>query len=104
MPSIVTFLYPAVDFDLDYYLTSHMPMVQKKWASYGLLDWYVFGSVIFWSYFNSTDILSNRKVVKLDPATGNCVQCILEWQNAEAFPKALAATEGVEVLGDIKSK
>jgi hypothetical protein len=41
MPSTVTLLYPAVPFDLKYYLTSHMPMVEKAWKSKGLKSWQV---------------------------------------------------------------
>jgi uncharacterized protein (TIGR02118 family) len=42
MPYIVTIAYPNDDestFDLSYYLTSHMPMVESHWKALGLLRW-----------------------------------------------------------------
>jgi hypothetical protein len=38
MPTSITVLYPNVDdatFDMDYYKTTHMPMVAKEFADYG---------------------------------------------------------------------
>jgi hypothetical protein len=36
-PATVTVVYPqGVKFNMDYYKSTHMPLVQKKWGSYGL--------------------------------------------------------------------
>ena len=75
----IVLIYPAVPFDLNYYLTSHMPMVQKAWSSKGLKGW---------------------KVSELDPKDGNCVQCILDFESVEAFGKAVSEDEA-QIMGDI---
>ena len=31
----------GTDFKMDYYLSTHMPLVQEKWAPYGLKSWKV---------------------------------------------------------------
>lgn len=41
MPFLVTVLYPQGKFDLDYYLKTHMPLVESTWAPKGLTDWKV---------------------------------------------------------------
>jgi uncharacterized protein (TIGR02118 family) len=75
----ITLLYPAVDFDLKYYLASHMPLVQKTWSPKGLQSW---------------------KVTELDPSGGYGVQCVLEFSSAEDFGKA-AKEDEKEIMGDI---
>lgn len=40
MPASVTVLYPAdANFNLKYYLNTHIPLVTEKWKSLGLLGW-----------------------------------------------------------------
>jgi uncharacterized protein (TIGR02118 family) len=77
--STVTLLYPAVAFDLKYYLSSHMPMVQKTWSSKGLKSW---------------------QVSELDPKSGYSTQCVLVWESEEAFGKAVQEDEA-KIMGDI---
>lgn len=37
MATHVSVLYPrSAKFNMEYYLSTHMPLVQKSWASYGL--------------------------------------------------------------------
>jgi hypothetical protein len=43
---------------------------------------------------------TNHCLPRLDPASGNCVQCILEWDSEEAFTKALGEDEA-KIMGDI---
>lgn len=45
----------------------------------------------------------SRNVVKLDPSSGHCVQCVMEWESAEAFAKMVASQSGVEMTADIKN-
>lgn len=36
-PATITVVYPqGGKFDMDYYKSTHMPLVQKKWSSHGL--------------------------------------------------------------------
>lgn len=40
--SSVTVLYPAASdaqFDMDYYMKTHMPLVMENWKGYGLESW-----------------------------------------------------------------
>ena len=44
MATIVSVMYPTKEgsrFDIGYYLSSHMPMVEEKWRSMGLKRWEV---------------------------------------------------------------
>ena len=44
MPAVATVSYPRTadsTFNLDYYLKHHLPMVQERWAKYGMKDWFV---------------------------------------------------------------
>ncbi|KAG0653047.1 hypothetical protein D0Z07_0291 [Hyphodiscus hymeniophilus] len=79
MATTITLIYPAVDFDLKYYLNSHMPMVAKTWKNKGLTRW---------------------TVSEIDPSSGNSTQCILEFTSADAFQKAMAEDEA-QIMGDI---
>ena len=77
----VTVLYPqGADFKMDYYKTSHMPMVQKHWAQYGLKSW---------------------KVLQFGDDAPYCVQATLEWDKMEDFQTAANSPEAKTVLGDI---
>jgi uncharacterized protein (TIGR02118 family) len=81
----VTLLYPvpaagAKPFDMDYYLSKHMPSVDKAWKSAGLQKW---------------------TIVKLDPKSGYDTQAILVWDSLEKFGAAMESSAGKEVLGDI---
>lgn len=79
----VTVLYPkGTDFKMDYYMSSHMPLVQKKWSQYGLKSW---------------------KVIQYGPDAPHCVQATLEFGSMEEFKKAGGGPEAAEVMGDIKN-
>ncbi|KAI1259440.1 hypothetical protein F5Y18DRAFT_409404 [Xylariaceae sp. FL1019] len=81
-PYIMSVVYPAgTKFDMDYYLATHMPLVQKKWAPYGLKAWKVHEYTT--------------------PDAAYTVQANLEWESEEACEKAKAAPEGAEVFGDV---
>ncbi|KAJ8071454.1 hypothetical protein OCU04_001774 [Sclerotinia nivalis] len=82
MSVIVTVMYPKTEtstFDLDYYMKTHMPLVQEKWSPHGLTNW---------------------TVTKLDESTGYSMQALLWFESKEAWAKARAA-EGPTVMGDI---
>ncbi len=79
--AVLNVIYPkeaVSDFNMDYYLKTHMPLVEKIWGPFGLKSW---------------------SVVTLDPASGFHVQAFLVFESVEAFQKA--PTD--EVLGDIKN-
>ena len=72
-------------FDLDYYLSTHMPLVQKTWSSHGLEKW---------------------QVVKFDDGPDGSkpqylIQALLTFSSAEALGKAMADEGTKAVFGDI---
>ena len=87
MAATVTVLYPNADdatFDMDYYLTRHMPMVMERFGAHGMTGW---------------------RVERITGAPGGArapfgVKAVLEFGSAEGFAAALAA-EGGTVIGDV---
>lgn len=76
-------LYPQdAKFDMDYYLSSHMPLVQKLWGPAGLKSW---------------------KVIKYPEDQPYSVQATLEWGDFEDFVKASQGAQTAEILGDVKN-
>jgi hypothetical protein len=43
----------------------------------------------------------SRQVVELDPSSGSAVQCIMEWESAETFQRAVTSEVGIKIMGDI---
>ena len=81
MPATVTVLYPkGVKFNMDYYMSTHMPLVQKNWQSYGLQSW---------------------KVLEFGDDAPYKVQATLEWGSMDDFKKASSGPETKDVLGDV---
>ncbi len=84
---IVSVTYPHVEgshFDIDYYLTKHMPLVRERWSSLGL---------------KGTQIL--KGIPGPDGgAAASTMMVLLDFESPEAFGKAVA-THGGEVMGDV---
>lgn len=77
----VTVVYPSGGkFDMDYYMSTHMPLVEKHWKSYGLKSW---------------------KVLKFGDDKPYSVQATLEWGSMADFEKAASGPEVSTVMGDI---
>ncbi|KAL1631728.1 hypothetical protein SLS56_004402 [Neofusicoccum ribis] len=89
MPVAVTVLYPNVSdatFNLEYYLSTHMPLVEKEFGPHGLKGW---------------------KVARiLGTATGEAapysIQCTLEYNAKEEFEASVKNAAG-PVLGDVSN-
>ncbi|KAI0839634.1 hypothetical protein F5Y06DRAFT_11374 [Hypoxylon sp. FL0890] len=78
----VSVVYPAgTKFDMDYYIKSHMPLVQKNWSKYGLKSWKV------GHYTN--------------PEAPYVVQAWLEWEDPTQWGKATATPEAKEIFDDV---
>ncbi|KAL5342668.1 hypothetical protein BJX70DRAFT_394503 [Aspergillus crustosus] len=82
MTVITTVLYPAGStFNLDYYLSTHMPLVSKIWGPFGLKDW---------------------KVVKYTTENAQFTYgAFLTWENSEDSNRAVAAAEAKPIFDDI---
>ncbi|KAI2633341.1 hypothetical protein GGS21DRAFT_491066 [Xylaria nigripes] len=82
MAYIVSVAYPqGCKFNQDYYLSSHMPFVQKAWGPLGLKSYNVV------SYSN--------------PDSPYVVQTFLYWESKELAHEAIAKPESKPVLDDI---
>ncbi|KAF4552524.1 Hypothetical protein D9617_10g075070 [Elsinoe fawcettii] len=80
MSATTTILYPqGTGFDMNYYLTTHMPLMQKKWSPYGLKSW---------------------KVLQFPTDSRYCVQATLEWGSFEDFQKALSSPATKNIMDD----
>ncbi|SMR42384.1 unnamed protein product [Zymoseptoria tritici ST99CH_1A5] len=80
-PATITVVYPqGGKFDMDYYKSTHMPLVQKKWSSHGLTSW---------------------KVVKLSDDAPYAVLATLEFKDTASWQAAATSPEAKEVLGDV---
>ena len=81
----ITVAYPSgADFDLDYYMSKHMPLVERTWAPMGLSGWRVL-----------------RGVPGQDGAAPvHQVTAELTFSSVEAFQKA-ASEHGTEIFADI---
>ncbi|KAK0391210.1 hypothetical protein NLU13_0711 [Sarocladium strictum] len=78
--AIVQVIYPAGDdtkFDMDYYLNTHMPLVEKHWGDKGLISW----SIIVGEKGEDFHVMAH-----------------LTWDKVESFANA---PHIAEVMGDI---
>lgn len=83
MPATINVLYTqGTKFNLDYYLSTHMPLVQGKWTQYGLKSW---------------------KVLKYPDDAPYSIQATLEFGSLDEFHKAAAGPEHSDIVGDIKN-
>ncbi|KAK5070168.1 hypothetical protein LTS08_008407 [Lithohypha guttulata] len=72
----------GINFDLDYYINTHMKLVEKHWGPHGMKSWTIV------------------QFDKDDPS-GQNVQCIMLWTSMEDFEKCFAL--GIpEVHEDLK--
>jgi uncharacterized protein (TIGR02118 family) len=79
----VIVLYPRKDgstFDLDYYHSTHMPLVTKHWKNHGLKSY---------------------TVTKLSDDNPYSIAATLEWESSESIGKALADPNTKEVMDDV---
>ncbi|CAK1354159.1 hypothetical protein CB0940_01943 [Cercospora beticola] len=80
-PATVTVVYPqGAKFNMDYYKSTHMPLVQEKWGKHGLKSW---------------------KVIQFSNDSPYCVQATLEWDSLSDFQKAGGSPEAKDVMADI---
>ncbi|KAI0459082.1 hypothetical protein F5B21DRAFT_457116 [Xylaria acuta] len=82
MTYIFSVVYPqGAKFDMDYYLATHMPLVQKMWAPYGLKSWKV-------AHYTNPD-------------APYVVHAWLEWESKEHADKGTASSGGATVFADV---
>ncbi|OCK75141.1 hypothetical protein K432DRAFT_337918 [Lepidopterella palustris CBS 459.81] len=73
---------PTYFFDLSYYLSTHMPLVEAAWKPYGMQSWHV---------------------VKCDAASPYAVHAFMYWASADAFESAFAGPETKAVMEDVQN-
>ncbi|KAI4717032.1 hypothetical protein E4T48_06782 [Aureobasidium sp. EXF-10727] len=76
-------IYPkGTNFNMDYYLSTHMPLVYKHWNQFGLKSW---------------------SVVQFPDDSEYCVQAILNWESEDSSKKALTSDTVSAVMDDVKN-
>lgn len=83
--AIVTCLYrrvPQFSFNMDYYLSSHIPTTTKLWTQYGL---------------------QKTTVVELSPDSEYAINVIMEWKDNEGWDAAMVGNEVKTLTDDIKN-
>jgi len=79
----VTVLYPeGAKFDLSYYLSSHMPMVQSKWGPAGMTGY---------------------SVLKFAPGAPYAIQATLNFKSLADFQAAAGGEHTADILADVKN-
>lgn len=84
-----TVLYPNDEdatFDLEYYVNTHMPIVQRCWGKHGLISYQLI------NYDQSFD---GSKRYNLG--------AILTWESAESIKTAVASPDAKEVFADVQN-
>ena len=77
----------ALKFDMDYYLSDHMPLIEKAWSPFGMKSWSI-------NQFPTTDALGQT------PPYG--VQTTIYWEKADDFKAALNGPMKDECAADVK--
>ena len=79
VPSFTTIVYPnkeGTKFNLDHFVSKHMPLAMKHWAQYGLKGY---------------------EITEFDTINGEkpqfSVQCIMKWEKSGCLEKALQSAE-----------
>ncbi|USP72730.1 acetyltransferase, GNAT family [Curvularia clavata] len=81
----VVVLYPRTSkstFDLDYYISTHMPLAAKAWKKYGLETW---------------------RVAELDENAPYSIHLLMVWADREGFNNALQDPATQEIMADVKN-
>ncbi|KAM5341985.1 hypothetical protein ACJ41O_015016 [Fusarium nematophilum] len=90
MAFTVTAVFPNVPdakYDIDYYLTKHMPLIQERWAKYGVKSW------------SATKFVDGLDGSPSLYAFGS----VVTWDNAEQVKTAFAGPEVGEIMGDVSN-
>jgi hypothetical protein len=83
--AIITCFYrriPNFKFDLDYYLTSHIPLTNKLWNPHGLL---------------------HTTILEVLPDSEYAFKIVMEWKDTDAWEKALEDEQSKQLVDDVKS-
>ncbi|KAG9196780.1 hypothetical protein G6514_004562 [Epicoccum nigrum] len=81
----VVVLYPRTSkstFDLDYYISTHMPLAAKAWTKYGLKSWII---------------------TQLDESAPYSIHLLMEWADREGFNNAWHDPATQEVMADVEN-
>ncbi|KAG6005549.1 hypothetical protein E4U21_007875 [Claviceps maximensis] len=77
----ITIFYPSGhDFDLKYYLQTHMRVVERNWRPQGLINW---------------------EITILTPGQTYQVQAVLKFTSLAAWEQAVSSETAVTVFGDV---
>lgn len=72
---------PTLEFNYSHYISTHMPLCNKKWAKYGLKSW---------------------DMVEMTQESPYALMCFMRWTSLDAYQKAMQE-EGAEIMADVKN-
>jgi uncharacterized protein (TIGR02118 family) len=93
----------GTEFNMDYYLKTHMPLVQENWGPYGLKSWKVRHAHMSTAWSLPDLSADNAKVLKFDEDSPYLVQATLEWGSLDDFKKAAGSDSTKKVMDDVKN-
>lgn len=76
---------PDANYDIDYYIRHHMPLIQSLWGKYGVKGWSVT------KYGNGID----------GSAPLYAFGSVVVWESAAGIETAFAGTEVAHIMGDV---
>ncbi|KAJ4983114.1 hypothetical protein SVAN01_11378 [Stagonosporopsis vannaccii] len=88
MAVTITVVFPNdsdAEYDIDYYISKHMPLVQAQWSKYGLQSW------------SATKFLNGIDGSSPLYAFGSVVM----WDSEDQLKTAFAGPEVAEIMGDV---
>ncbi|KAH7141041.1 hypothetical protein EDB81DRAFT_948737 [Dactylonectria macrodidyma] len=78
---------PDAKYDIDYYLTKHMPMIQERWGKYGVISW------------SATKFIDGLDGSPSPYAFGS----VVNWDNADQVKTAFAGPEVADIMRDVSN-
>ncbi|CCF36772.1 ethyl tert-butyl ether degradation EthD [Colletotrichum higginsianum] len=76
---------PDASYDIEYYVSKHMPLIQERWGKYGVVSWSVT------KFQNGVD----------GSAPLYAFGSVVTWDNVDQIKAAFAGPEAGEIMGDV---
>lgn len=76
---------PDAKYDIEYYVSHHMPLIERRWKRYGVQSW---------------------SVTTFNPSANGAISLyafgsVIAWESKEGFQKAFERPEVAEIMSDV---